>query len=254
MVEINTSFYRPPNAKQAEGWLKQVERRPDFLFSAKLWQKFTHERGPIEPVEARTFMDGLEPIFEQKKLAALIFQFPWSFRNTEQNLLHIERLYHTFKKYPIAIEIRHSSWNNPAFIDFIGERKIAFINIDQPNVSESLRPTVHVTAPFAYTRLHGRNTEDWFREDAGRDDRYNYLYSRNELLEWMDRIKIMAKTAGAVYIIANNHFRGQALANVIEMKNMLLGEPVMVPESMHDHFPQLVHIASNPPSQLNLFS
>ena len=254
MVEINTSFYRPPNHRQAQGWLKQVEDHPDFKFSAKLWQKFTHERGPIEPLDVRNFIDGIEPLYEAGRFAALVFQFPWSFRKTEQNLLHIERLKHAFEKFPIAVEVRHASWNDPEFIEFLKERNIAFINIDQPAIRDTLRPTEHTTSDFSYVRLHGRNEEDWFRDDAGRNERYNYFYSLDELGEWIGRAKKMAKETDALYVVANNHFQGQAIANAIEMKYLTQGTPMKVPEEMFDKFPDLINIASNPPDQMNLFA
>ncbi len=254
MVEINTTFYRPPNFRQAQGWLRQVESCPGFTFSAKLWQRFTHERGPVEPLDVRTFIDGFEPLVEAGKFATLVFQFPWSFRRTEQSMLHIERLHGAFERFPQAIEVRHASWNNPEFMDFLRKHRIAFINIDQPAIRDTLRPTDHVTAPFSYVRLHGRNERDWFRDDAGRDDRYNYLYSTEELDQWNDRIKKLADQSESVYVIANNHFRGQALANAIELKHISSGIDVSVPEPMFDAYPHLTRFASNPPAQFNLFA
>jgi len=254
MVEINTTFYRPPSPRQAESWLRQVRQYPDFKFSVKLWQKFTHEREPVEPMEAGNFMDGIGPILESGRLAALVFQFPWSFRRSEQNLLHLERLHEAFIRAPQAVEVRHASWNAPDFLDFLRKRRMAFVNIDQPPIRDTLRPTAHVTAPFSYVRLHGRNGRDWFRDDAGRDDRYNYCYSTDELAEWSGRILELGKNSEAVYVIANNHFRGQAVANALELKHLCTGEPVEAPPAMFDAFPRLSRIAKNPPAQINLFA
>lgn len=254
VVEINTTFYRPPNPRQAQGWLKQAENKPDFVFCAKLWQKFTHERGPVEPMDARTFMDGIEPLIEAGRFGALVLQFPWSFRRTEENILHIERLHDAFERLPQAVEVRHASWDHPEFIDFLQKRRIAFINIDQPPIRDTLRPTTHVTAPFSYVRLHGRNKQDWFRENAGRDDRYNYCYSFEELGEWISRINSLAAESETLFVIANNHFKGQAFANAIELKHYFTGGAVSVPPPMFDIYPQLNKIASNPPVQFNLFS
>ena len=253
-VEINTTFYRTPNPRQTQGWLKQVENRPNFVFCAKLWQKFTHERGPIEPLDARTFMDGIQPLVEAGRFGTLVLQFPWSFRRTEENILHIERLHDAFERLPQAIEVRHASWDDPEFLDFLRKRRIAFINIDQPPIRDTLRPTTHVTAPFSYVRLHGRNKLDWFRENADRDDRYNYCYSPEELAEWLNRINILTGDSETLYVIANNHFRGQAFANAIELKQLYTGGAVSVPPHMFDTYPQLARIASNPPMQFNLFS
>ena len=254
VVEINTTFYRPPTARQAEGWLRQVENHPNIVFTAKLWQKFTHERGPVEPMDVRNFLDGIEPLVDAKKFAALVLQFPWSFRHTEQNLLHVERLHDAFGRLPTAIEVRHASWDNDEFLELLQKHSISFINVDQPRIRDNLRPTAHATAPISYVRLHGRNTRDWFRENAGRDDRYNYCYSADELKEWVEKISQLADQSESVYVIANNHFRGQALANAIELKHLFLNTNVAVPQPMFDAYPNLIKIATEPPTQFNLFA
>ena len=88
-------------------------------------------------------------------------------------------------------------------------------------------------------RLHGRNVKEWFREDAGRDARYDYLYNEFEIFEITERIRQIAKEAEEVYIITNNHYRGQAICNALEIKAKITGGKVKIPEIMVAHYPQL---------------
>ena len=95
----------------------------------------------------------------------------------------------------------------------------------------SMPPGARVTAPVAYVRIHGRNFRDWFREGAGRDARYDYLYSAGELAPWADRVKAIAASplAPDVYVVTNNHFRGQAAANAKMLEGMVEGRRVDAP-------------------------
>ena len=81
-------------------------------------------------------------------------------------------------------------------------------------------------------------TEDWFREEAGRDDRYNYLYAKDELEEWVERIKELGRKSDKVFVITNNHYRGQALANALQIKNMITGEKLDIPELILEKIPR----------------
>ncbi len=121
--------------------------------------------------------------------------------------------------------------------------RAAFCNIDQPLFEDSIKPSAVSTSPdFAYVRLHGRNTKNWFRQDAGRDDRYDYLYAADELQEWITRIKDLGKKSGKVYVITNNHYRGQAMANALQIRNMITGDKVDIPDLLLEKYPVLGEI------------
>ena len=93
-------------------------------------------------------------------------------------------------------------------------------------------------------RLHGRNYQNWFREKAPRDERYNYLYSLDELDPWLVRIKEVAKNTRETYVITNNHFRGQAVVNAVEIKAALEEKPVPAPEPLFKVYPRLADSAT----------
>jgi uncharacterized protein YecE (DUF72 family) len=217
-AEVNSSYYRPPSAKQARGWIEQAAANPRFKFTAKLYKRFTHERAswPCDE-EVRTYAEGIAPLADAGKLGAILIQFPWSFRRTRENRAWLAKIIDAFDAFPLAVEVRHTSWNDPAFYDGLRERGIAFCNIDQPALRDCFRPTATVTAPVAYVRLHGRNAENWFREGIPPFERYNYLYDAEELGPWTKRIRSIRELAAETYVVTNNHYRGQAIVNALEV-------------------------------------
>jgi uncharacterized protein YecE (DUF72 family) len=243
LVEVNSTFYRIPSPTLCLSWVRKLEPFPDFRLAVKLHQSFSHERRGFGPREVDAFKAAIAPLVARNRLAALLLQFPWSFRNTPAQLDYLAGLLGLFADYPLAVEVRHSSWNAPAFYALLRERGVAFCNIDQPLIGDSLKPSaLATTSRFAYVRLHGRNARDWFRPGAGRDDRYNYLYSREELSEWIERIKALGRASGRVFVITNNHYRGQAMANALQIKNMISGDKLDIPARLLETYPVLKDI------------
>jgi uncharacterized protein YecE (DUF72 family) len=255
IVEVNSTFYRPPSAYLAASWAAKVEPWPEFLFAVKLHQTFSHARGEFTQQDVDAFKAGIAPLVARRRLAALLLQFPWSFINTPANTDYLLRVFSLFSDHPLAVEVRHASWNKPSFYGLLAGEKVAFCNVDQPLFQDSIGPSAMATNPeFAYVRLHGRNYKDWFREDAGRDDRYNYLYATDELEEWVARIKSLGEKGSKVYVITNNHYRGQALANALQIKNMITGEKVDVPRLLLEKYPVLRDIVKEiREGQMDLF-
>ncbi len=255
IVEVNSTFYRPPAIALSLSWIRKVEGWPDFLFSTKLHQIFTHERKSFSRKDVDQFKLGIEPLRARNRLAAILIQFPWSFIQTPSNREYLATLFHFFSDYPLALEVRHSSWNTGSFFRLLEEHRVGFCNIDQPIFRNSILPSAVSTNPdFAYVRLHGRNSHNWFRPDAGRDERYDYLYTREELEEWAERIKELGTKSRNVFVITNNHYRGQALANALQIKNMISCEKLDVPSTLLEQYPvlkELVRKLKN--GQLDLF-
>lgn len=267
-TEINTSFYGPLKPEVAKLWCRKVAAvNPNFLFTAKLYRAFTHSPlAVMEPTSAATIRptnederltrEGLDVIATEGRLGALLIQFPISFKNTSLNREYVERLLRQFIEYPRVVEVRHSSWNDPATLEALTQENVGFCNIDQPLLGRSLRPTEHVTSAIGYIRLHGRNYEHWFvdRDVAdqelgsnsridSRNDRYNYLYSERELTGWKDRILNIAEKAYSTYVIANNHFESKAGVNALELKWMITGKRVLAPPTLIEKYPELRNIA-----------
>jgi len=240
IVEINSTFYRPPAISISLSWTKKVENQTEFLFSVKLHQVFTHKRKGFSQQDVDNFKFGIEPLEAKNRLAAILLQFPWSFANTHSHTEYLIRLFKLFAGYPLAIEVRHGSWDRTDFYNLLSEYKVCFCNIDQPIFHNSIKPSALSTNPeYSYVRLHGRNYKNWFKENAGRDERYNYLYTKEELQDWVEKIKKLGKKSKKVFVITNNHYRGQALANALQIKNMLTGEKLDVPNSLLKQYPIL---------------
>jgi len=254
LLEINTSFYGHIKPEWGKLWCRLARgANPGFVFTAKLNKSFTHS--PIAVVEStssetirataedeRLAKEGLDSIAAENMLGALLAQFPISFKNTNQNRDYLDRVMEKFKAYPLVVEVRHNSWTNEGTLHYFAEKNVAFCNIDQPKLGKAIRPTEHVTAPLAYVRLHGRNYEQWFDSDS-RNDRYNYLYTEPELEHWKQRIANIAGKAQKTFVVANNHFEGKAAVNALQLKHMLTGRPVKVPETLQKKYWELGQIA-----------
>src|SRR5262249_44378787 len=110
--------------------------------------------------------------------------------------------------------------------------------IDQPRLDHCIPPTEHVMGLLAYVRLHGRNHARWWQHDHP-NQRYDYLYTEAELDSWTARIRNIDQQAGQTFVFTNNHFRGQAPANAIELQVKLSGQQVDIPDGMLIEFPRL---------------
>ena len=243
-IEVNSSFYRPPTASTTKSWSNRVAANKQFTFTAKLPRVFTHERGKATKADEKEFREGMDVLAKAGKLGAVLLQFPWSFKNTADDRIYLAKLLERFRKYPLVVEVRHASWNNEEIYEWFEERGAGVCNIDQPLFSKSILPQALTTSPVGYVRLHGRNYQNWFREKAPRDERYNYLYSVDELDPWLARIKQVAKKTRETYVITNNHFRGQAVVNAVEIKALLKEKPVPAPAPLFDVYPRLAESAT----------
>ncbi len=236
-VEVNTSFYRIPSPALTEGWVPQVPA--EFRFTFKLPQSFTHERGAFpSQADVQAFQEALRPIQDADRLGGVLVQFPWSFRFEPASVDRLLRIAEAFPGQRHFVEVRHRSWAEPTALDAIRQLG-ACCNIDQPHLRDCLRPSEHVLDGRAYVRLHGRNARAWFAKDVPRYERYNYLYSREELAQWIERLDRLAAQAHEIYVITNNHYRGQAPANALEIKALLEARPPSAPADLVRTFPRL---------------
>jgi uncharacterized protein YecE (DUF72 family) len=237
-IEINSSYYGPPAAATAEKWVGRVSGNERFQFTAKLWKRFTHERQTaFTRDEVRQVTNGLDPLFAAERLGALLLQFPWSFRRTDANREWLDDVARSFARYPLVLEVRHASWNTAAFYDELAERGIGFVNIDQPQFHQSIKPSATVTSPVGYVRVHGRNYQDWFRKGAGVAARYDYLYPPEELKPWVVRAREIAEAAEETFVVTNNHYRAKALVNAVMLESMLTRRKVPAPPELVAAYP-----------------
>ena len=246
VVEINTTFYRPVEPRLSSSWARRSGNREGFRFTAKVHRSWTHDltTDPTEVVPPT--LAGLAPLREAGVLGAVLLQFPQRFHRKPESLERLDRLLDLIDGWPRVVEVRHASWDAEEAAGWFRERDVGWCVVDQPRIGRStLPPTPRVTSSPGYLRLHGRNARNWFREDAGRDARYDYLYSPDELSPLADAAREMAGEAKELFIIQNNHFRGKALVNALQMKHLLQQPRPPAPEDLVRSYPQLTETVTS---------
>jgi len=240
VIEINSSFYRPVRPAVAESWVLRTADLEGFTFTAKAHRSWTHETDSNPEQTVPATLRGLQPLRDAGRFGALLIQFPQSFHYSDRSLARLDRLLDLVGDWPAVVEVRHSGWNTEPAFEWFAERGVGWCLVDQPGVGHSTVGAVdRVTSKVAYARLHGRNAKNWFRAEAGRDERYDYLYTPDELERLVPALKGMAAQAEELFVIQNNHFRGQALANALQMKQMMQGGAPEAPEELVAAYPEL---------------
>jgi uncharacterized protein YecE (DUF72 family) len=258
-IEINTSFYQPLKPESAKQWVEFVAANPRFVFTAKLWQRFTHDivsaTSGATAEDERAVRAGFDVLRAAGKLGAVLLQFPFSFHRSRETMAYLSAVLLRFRDYPLVVEVRHGTWNSPETLALLHEHGAGICNIDQPVIGRSLAPSAQATSPLGYIRLHGRRYDTWFSDDetVPAHERYNYLYSLEELEPWAARVKKVSDHTRDTFVITNNHFQGKAVVNALQLISILTGKKVKVPEPLRQHFPQLEEISATPPAEPTLF-
>ncbi len=243
-IEINSTFYRPPFEKTTKSWAARTAQRKGFFFTAKLNREFTH-KGNIDGEMVKQFHKGFEPLLEVGKLRTLLAQFRYDFADTIANRHHLAVIAKNFSDvFELAVEVRHKSWAEPDALKFLGELGVAVCNLDYPTGSKSFDMRLCTVGQHGYFRMHGRNYKTWFSK-AGRDETYDYYYDQEELGQIKSRIDELAEAFKSLTVIANNHYRGAELANALELKFLLTGRKLPVPEGLIEAYPNLARIAED---------
>lgn len=260
VVEVNSTFYGQPRANVALGWARRTPA--DFEFTIKLYQKFTHpgmttDATAISPADVDAFKGGIDPLAAAGKLGPILAQFPSSFHRTPEAVAYLEWLLRTFADYSLAVELRHASWSDARAETraVLRAAHAAWVQIDEPKFNSSIRQDLssEATAPSSdifYLRLHGRNAAQWW-EHGQAEDRYNYYYSVKELEPIAEQARRAGQAARKAYLLLNNHFSAQAVANATTLKKML-DEPVTapMPAELVERFPDLAGVATLPRARL----
>ena len=260
-VEVNSTFYGQPRADVTRGWSARTP--PNFDFSIKLYQKFTHpnmfkaaalksapgSQGELLDLLAQVtqsdiddFRSGIDPLAGSGKVGALLAQFPPSFKDSPQSRDYLAQLLRAFAEYPVAVELRHKSWSDgiAETLTLLNAFGAAWVQIDEPKFRFSIRqnylPNVKT---FYYMRLHGRNAAQWWKHDKS-EDRYNYLYTADELREFAETATAAKELVKKSYLYANNHFSSKSVVNAVMLKAQL-GQPVEgeYPEELVGKYPEL---------------
>jgi uncharacterized protein YecE (DUF72 family) len=248
-VEVNSTFYGQPRPEVTHAWVDRTP--PGFEFSVKLYQKFTHPKmfkqayvkgAAAGDAAAEALLDvlakpnqsdldefrrGVDPLASSGKMGALLAQFPPSFKSDEPSRDYLAWLLHAFAGYSVAVELRHATWSDTLgdTLALLSASGAALVQIDEPKFRLSIRqnqlPNIR---GFYYMRLHGRNAAQWWKHDKA-EDRYNYLYSADEVSEFVETLDGAREIVRKAYLYTNNHFSAKSVANAAMIKKQL-GEPL----------------------------
>jgi len=272
-VEVNSTFYGQPRAEVCRGW---ANRTPgDFEFAVKLYQKFTHPtmfrdrvekqivgtigadvRNGVHPdaidalvrpndADLDEFRRGIDPLASSGKLGALLAQFPPSFKDTPESRDYLTDLLRRLASYRVAVELRHRSWSDRVgdTLGLLNGFNAAWVQIDEPKFRLSIKQNYLPNVKgFYYMRLHGRNAAQWWRHDKS-EDRYDYLYSNDELKEFSETADAARRLVKKLYLYTNNHFSAKSVANAAMIKQQL-GEPIegTYPPEFVARYPELAGV------------
>lgn len=220
-VELNFSYYQQPGARMLEGMLAATPAR--FLFAIKAHRSMTHEIGDTWEKDVEVFRQGIRPLADSGRLAAVLLQFPYSFAWSPGSRTRLAELCARLEGLPLAVEFRKSDWTRPSVEQGLRERGVALVSVDEPGLPGLPTAAVRVTADLAYVRFHGRNAASWWTGDNA--SRYDYLYSIEELAPWAERVKAILARVRLLLIFFNNHRRGQAVANARQFRELLAHDP-----------------------------
>ena len=243
IVEADTTFYGVPKPEVADRW---AEMTPEsFVFNVKAHKSLTmHERVDgkprrAEPEEERDFMAFLTPLRGSGKLRAVHYQFPPWFTAQPSNLDYLAEIRERHPDDQVVIEMRHRSWAErdrfEMLTELLEEAGMTYCAVDEPQLgSASMPPRLVMTSDrLAVIRMHGRNYQKWYVKNAKSSSvRFDHLYSEEELLEWVPRIRGMADRAKEVHVLFNNNKSNYAVANGLQMGKLLslgLPDPNSVP-------------------------
>jgi uncharacterized protein YecE (DUF72 family) len=252
VVSVDSTYYTLQPRRNFERW---CERTPEgFVFDVKAYRELTQhdrdERGRVETPRAETFEKfsySVQPMRECGKLRAVQFQFPPWFRLSDPSFEYIETVREFFPDDLLAVEFRHRSWlddeNAERTLEFLRAHELAFVMVDEPQLgSGTVPPVVGVTNPdLAIVRFHGRNAETWYKKTASSTERFKYLYTQEELAEWLPAIERVRTEAKEVHLMLNNNYGNYAVRNAVDLMD-LLGQPapqIELPDFPEDQ-PQLL--------------
>jgi len=217
VVEVNATYYALPSAATFEQMARKVP--PDFEFVVKANKDMTHAE-EFQPAVFQAFRGALVPLLQRHTLGCVLAQFPWSFRNTPPNQDLLRRFRGEMGGIPTVIEFRNAGWAVPETFELLRELEIGYCCVDEPRLKGLMPRTVVATSPIGYVRFHGRNAAKWWRHEHAYE-RYNYLYTEEELAEWVPRIRELADETEKVYVFFNNHYEGKAGQNARMMAQLL---------------------------------
>jgi uncharacterized protein YecE (DUF72 family) len=215
-LEVNYTYYAMPSAKTMESFAKRTSR--DFSFIVKAHKSMTHEKTDNMKEIYMSFKAGIEPLNGNMK--ALLFQFPYMFVPSDENIDYLRSLREEFNGYGPIVEFRNAKWSDDRYLEMLKELSFGYCIVDEPKLKGLLPFSPHLTSDTGYFRFHGRN-KSWFNQPL--EVRYDYLYSESELRQFVAPVRDIARKASTTYVFFNNCHAGKAVKNALMMIEILKG-------------------------------
>src|SRR5919202_1074390 len=228
-AEMDSIFYEKFYSQMTKGtFIGMVRATPEkFQFSVKVPETITHNKrldiNKGAMVDFEEFLDKISPLKTANKLGTILIQLPPSFTVSDFKNIEgfLDRLPSSSSSsghhYDYAIEFRHPSWKTEGPWDMLRHYNIAAVMTDSPAREnlQFLSDITITTADHSFVRLHGRNTKghDW----------YNYLYSKEELEPWVEKINQIRAQTKVLRVYFNNHYGGKAVVNALQFKQLTGG-------------------------------
>ncbi|MCK9221436.1 MAG: DUF72 domain-containing protein [Limnochordia bacterium] len=217
-TELNFTYYRLPE----EDMLRRMSSNTPghFRFAVKAHSSMTHSRD-CSTEDLTVFTDALMPLATDGKLAGILLQFPYSFHHTPENRLYLAQLRRRLgSEWPLMVEFRNVHWLEQDVFEFLKEHELGFVCVDQPRIKGLLPALAVATTSIGYVRFHGRNKEHWYKHEQSYQ-RYDYLYTEQELREWVPKLERLKAHTDTVYVSMNNHYQGKAVQNAKMLQQLL---------------------------------
>ena len=274
-VEIDSTYYRLPGAGMSAGWAERTP--PGFLFQIKAFGLMTRHPVRIEQLPAdlraateadehgrifhppeelraevfRRFLNGIAPLRDAGKLGGILFQLPPYVVCKDSSFDYLTWAGKQLEPNTLLVEFRHSSWfeeeNRARTLSFLRENGLALVIVDAPRLEGgTVIPTVlELTSDVSYIRFHGRNAATWHHRGGSAADRFDYLYTREELAEWVEPLRELSGRAKQLVAVFNNNNSSpppgplqrpvaQAPANALMLRQLLLEAAVPVSSGLAD--------------------
>lgn len=233
-TELHATQWEFPRPEVMAVWARRVSANPRFRFNPLLHRRFTHDRS-LDAGEVKRFCEGIRPLATAGRLGALVMQFPWSFKFTEENKQAFLSLRRAFGEFPLVAEFRHASWHYPEALGVLVDYKVGYVNPDLPEHFRGAAASAELTSPIGYFRFHGRNRSLWEKEWRLQETRFveePYLYTTKQLQEWQTRIERVAPYADACYVAFANDADAASAVNALMLRALMGEEAITAPEAL----------------------
>jgi uncharacterized protein YecE (DUF72 family) len=215
VVEINSSFYRPPTREQVAKMARRTP--PGFAFTLKVPKSVSHDHSPDDLPAFKLAADHLAAT---GKLLGLLLQLPESVRNTAADREWVTRVGGELRPHRVAVEFRHRSWAASNLSEWMEHVGLDLVSVGVPDVPTLFPSGLRVANRRVYARLHSQNADNWY---AGGPLRYNYDYPEAALREWADGLRAVAGEGRAdeCLFFFNNCVGTQAVENARRLAALL---------------------------------